>query len=440
MMLLEPNTEDPVFFHMPYGIYTVNVDVAKDFSPADKEVLRGLAKRVAAAAAKPEQAEKARLWTRHNDLQDKRPVVFCDPEGGWNDIIPADAFLCQAPLARVWEMRLRKEVFWAEKMGDDKVVDDFFFVPYAYTTNSLGLPVERIGDNREGHAYHFKKQLVDFEKDFPKLRFPEITLQTEKGERIMSLAHDVFDGILKVRRRGVWWWSAGLTAEYIKWRGLEELMLDFYDNPDWVHKVMKFLSDSFLTYLDFLEKNRLLSSNQGNVYIGSGGFGWTDQLPENAHREGAAVSPMDMWGFSESQETVGVGEEFFREFILAYQLPILKRFGLNYYGCCEPLDKRMDSILTIPRLRRLSCSAWADLRAMSERLGDRYVMAVKPNPSLISRAHTREEDIRRDVRGILDSTRGSVVELVMKDNHTLGGDPENAVKWVRIAKEEAGRL
>jgi hypothetical protein len=32
-----------------------------------------------------------------------------------------------------------------------------------------------------------------------------------------------------------------------------------------------------------------------------------------------------------------------------------------------------------------------------------------------------------------------VVELIMKDNHTLGGNPENLVRWVRIAREEIER-
>ena len=34
-------------------------------------------------------------------------------------------------------------------------------------------------------------------------------------------------------------------------------------------------------------------------------------------------------------------------------------------------------------------------------------------------------------------TRGCVVEIIMKDNHTIGSRPENVVQWCRIAKEEA---
>ena len=77
----------------------------------------------------------------------------------------------------------------------------------------------------------------------------------------------------------------------------------------------------------------------------------------------------DMWGFCESQETVSVDPELFAEFVLPYQMPILERFGLNCYGCCEGLDSRWDYIRHIPNLRRVSVSPWADEAKMAEQLG-----------------------------------------------------------------------
>jgi hypothetical protein len=48
--------------------------------------------------------------------------------------------------------------------------------------------------------------------------------------------------------------------------------------------------------------------------------------------------------------------------------------------------------------------------------------------------------VRKDIRATLEITRGNVVELIMKDNHTLGHNPQNLVDWVRIAREEIERL
>lgn len=41
------------------------------------------------------------------------------------------------------------------------------------------------------------------------------------------------------------------------------------------------------------------------------------------------------------------------------------------------------------------------------------------------------------IRNALAKTKGCQVEIIMKDNHTLGGNPLNAINWVSIAKEEA---
>jgi hypothetical protein len=39
----------------------------------------------------------------------------------------------------------------------------------------------------------------------------------------------------------------------------------------------------------------------------------------------------------------------------------------------------------------------------------------------------------------MDHAAGTVPELIMKDNHTLGKNPMNAVRWVELAREEIAR-
>ncbi len=75
----------------------------------DREILVRLAERVAQIAASPRMAETRLLWQRLNRLEKTRPVVFCDPENGWNEIITEAQMRCQGKLARRWEMDLRKE-------------------------------------------------------------------------------------------------------------------------------------------------------------------------------------------------------------------------------------------------------------------------------------------------------------------------------------------
>ena len=62
-----------------------------EVSPADRQVLRRLAGEVAALAARTVEVEKRRLWTDHNALRPTRPLIFCDPENSWHEIIPPDS-------------------------------------------------------------------------------------------------------------------------------------------------------------------------------------------------------------------------------------------------------------------------------------------------------------------------------------------------------------
>ena len=144
-----------------------------------------------------------------------------------------------------------------------------------------------------------------------------------------------------------------------------------------------------------------------------------------------------MWGFTESQETVNVSPAMYEEFIFPHEKPIMDRFGLTCYGCCEPLHSRWHVVRRHHNLRRVSCSPWVDVEKIAGYLEDKYVFSLKPSPTPIATPEIDEAAIRKSLREILDKARGCVVEIIMKDNHTLGGRPENAVRWCRIAKEEA---
>ncbi len=130
----------------------------------------------------------------------------------------------------------------------------------------------------------------------------------------------------------------------------------------------------------------------------------------------------------------------FAEFIFPYQLPILERFGLNCYGCCEPLDKRWNVVAQIPNLRRVSMSPWADWAKMAEVLGGRYIFSLKPSPTDLAMDAFDEERIRTELREALQITRECRVEVIMKDNHTIRNDPSRVLRWVQIARDEAENL
>ena len=246
-------------------------------SKKDRGVLRELAKRVAAISARPEQAEKKRLWLKHNALGETRPLIFADPENAWYELIPAAQLASEGNLARLWEFRLRKEIYWAEKIRDDRVIEPAFAVYHIYEESGRSLEARIIGGDADG-AYRWDSPLTDY-ADLDKLRFRQIHVNSGKTQRLHQLAVEVLGDILPVRLDGVWWWSLGMTSDLILLRGFQQVLYDMIDNPGDLHRLMAFLRDENLAKLDFLEANGLLSLNNGGDFIGTGGYGWSDDLP-----------------------------------------------------------------------------------------------------------------------------------------------------------------
>ena len=182
-------------------------------------------------------------------------------------------------------------------------------------------------------------------------------------------------------------------------------------------------------------------SAAGTDYIGSGSEGYVPDLPAPGFVPGRPARLRDQWVLLESQETVGVGPELFKEFIFGYQQEIADQFGLVYYGCCEPVHTRWHVLEKFANLRAVSVSPWCDEDFMAEHLGRRRVYSRKPNPTLISTERFDEAAIRADLRKTLQATRrhGCATEIIMKDVHTLHNEPDRLARWVQLAREECAR-
>jgi len=406
------------------------------FSAHDRDVLRTLAGRVAELAARPIEDEKRRLWRAKNGLQPVRPIVMCDPENGWNEIILPSHLECTEELARGWEYGLRREIFWGEEMGDDRVVSGKFNVGWVATETDWGLSESRHG-GEHGGSNIWDAPVASYDL-LDKLHAPTVTVDRTATEERRELAESILGDLLKVRVRSSWFWTLGLTQTAVFLRGLEQFMLDMLDEPEGLHRFMSILRDGTMSRLDQLESQGLFSLNNDDSYVGSGGYGWVDELP--APGFDGHVRTQDMWALGESQETVGVSPDMFEEFIFPYQEPLLRRFGLVYYGCCEPVDKRWHIVKRLTNLRGVSVSPWSDMSVMAENLGTDYVYYWKPSPNLVSAPDFSEEFVRKTMREGFEKSRGCHVAAILKDTHTICNEPSRVKAWARIAREEAERV
>lgn len=405
------------------------------FTRHECALLRQLASKVAELAARPLEQEKRQLWVDHNALRPTRPVVFCDPEIGWNEIIAPDSLECSTPVARSWELHLRREIYWGQEMQDDRVVLPCFDVPHVRQPPDWGAVERKLQTAGQDQTAYTWIAPVQDEAGWDAIHAPVLRVDFAATSRLAELAHSLFGDLLEVRQKTQWWWTLGMTQQLILLRGLETMMIDMIDRPAFVHRMMATMRDGTLAMIDALEQAGLLGSNWDGTYVGSGGFGWTDELP--AAGFAGRVRTRDLWGFAESQETVGISPRMFERFIFPYQLPLLEKFGLNCYGCCEPIDQRWSIIQRIPRLRRVSVSPWSNLERMAENLGSRYIFSLKPNPAVMAADDFDEAGVRAWLRRAMEITRGCHLEVIMKDVTTMRHDPSRAPRWVALAKEAA---
>lgn len=406
----------------------------------DLQIVRDLAKRVAEVAALPEMETRRQEWYRHNSLQPGRAMIFCSPEGAWTEINqqPELQPRCEDETARAWEMDLRTRLYIWEHFADDEVLDNRLSVRHVQEETGYGLEPEYHRSESTARGSYIWDAPLREPGDLARLRVPTTTVDWDASQRRREQAQEVFDGILDVQLRTFHWWTLSSVITFARLRGLEQIMVDMVERPQWVHEAMAWFRDAKLQWLDSLEAQGLLCLNNGNDYVGSGGFGFTHELPAEGY-DGSRVRTRDMWGFTENQETTAISPRMFNEFILEYQKPLQERFGLNCYGCCEPLHDRFDYVLTIPRLRRISISPWCNREISAERLGANYIFSWKPNPSRLAMETFDEDLVRRDIRETLEIARGCIVEIILKDTHTCRGEPERFDRWCRIAREEADK-
>ena len=401
----------------------------------DIEILRRLGGRYAAICASPANAAKRKLITDLNSLRAERPVLFATPDAAWGEILPVASLECEDPLARGWERKIRAYIYSAEVIQDDSAFEPCINIPWRVQQDDFGFTVNyQYGENRG--SCHWDAPIKDLEQGLKDIKPRQYSVDKARAYAELETAKQVFAGILDARIRDANFWSMGLTRECIRLIGLQELMLYMYDQPDNLKALMAFMRDDHLRYLQWQEDNGLLCLNNEDDYIGSGGFGYTHELPGADYRPGMPVRPRQMWVLSESQETVGVSPEMFEEFILEYQATITDKFGLVYYGCCEGLHQRIDPIIKrMKNLRYVSVSPWCDQKIIADKLGENYVFSRKPNPATICVSFD-EEAIRKDIRETLEVTRGLQVQFMMKDTHTVQNDMKRIPRWVQIAREE----
>ena len=407
-------------------------------SNKEKDLLRGLADTYAKCAADPVNVERSSLWTQLNELKPTRPMVYIN-ELPWNEM-NIDGELdaeCESNWAKGQEKWLKRQIYLWKHMPGDMVLSQDRPSPKVYHSTGFGIredvDIQKTDNDNSVVSRHFKPQLTE-EEDLDKIKPAVVTFDEEATQKNFELSSEVFGNILPVKitgRKHTWFtpWD-----NFVRWTGIEEAMMDLYVRPEFINEAIQRMVASCMEEMRQLVEMGLLDRDDDNSRVGSGGYGFCKPL--GSVSESGIITPDQTWGCSNAQIFSEVSPEMHWEFALRHDLPWLEQFGLNYYGCCEPLHNKIEIIRRIPNLRKVSVSPWCDAKKMADEMGNEVVLSVKPSPAIFASDIWNPTQARSEIRTLLEKTRGCSVELIMKDVSTIRRDPHRLFEWAQIAKEE----
>ena len=410
-------------------------------SDPDRDILRSLGERKMDIAKLPIQQENVRQWTALNDLKPERPMVWIN-EVCWHEMNVSDELTlqCQGAWAREQELILRRELYQWQHLRGDMVINPWIECPLAIHSTDFGIiedtDIATTDEASDVVSRHFNVQIASAD-DLEKIKMPVVTHDARGTAYRLGAFEEVFDGIVPVKKVGqthIWFTPWDFL---IRWMGVETALVALYDNPDLVHASVDRLVDAWMQELDQFESQGLLSPDCNNTRVGSGGYGYVSGLCSDVGTCDIGVGPKQMWGCSNAQIFSEVSPSMHWEFALEHDMRWLERWGLNYYGCCEPLHQKVDILKRIPRLRKVSVSPWCDFGAMVEAFGASVVYSVKPSPAIFAEDTWQPDRARQAIRQILDMAEGRVsIEFIMKDISTVRYQPKHLWDWAQIVMQE----
>lgn len=406
----------------------------------DTDVIRSLAERYAAIAALPIQAERRRLWTDHFSLRRTRVPILAT-YGMWNvwcrEYFGDARMQCRDPFFREHERALRMAIFQHEDVGDDSIQEPWLTLRAAVKGRWGGLWGVEEAMHRpgvEGGAAAFDPPLKRWD-DVAKLRMTHHEVDEAETARRLERLSAAADGILPidvVRAPAYIGFMADISTSIAKLRGLEQLMLDMYEAPAELHRLLAFMRDGIL-------QNNREAEDAGHFTLTCG---HNQAMPYAAELEPLRPNSgprrrKDIWGFCAAQEFTLISPEFHDEFLFQYQIPICERFGLVHYGCCEDLGNKIGMLRRLKNLRSIAVTPVADIRRCAEQIGGDYAISWRPNPTDMVCCGYDESRVRRIIGEGLAACRGGYPHIHLKDVETVEGDVTRLRRWVALVRKVA---
>ncbi len=417
----------------PFTVYKniINKQIVEiDMPLREKDMVRDLAKSYMEVATADIQEHRRELWRNHNSFEFTRPLIYVRAFAAveMESLKPVSA----DPLCRELENFFRRELFRSE-FGDDYIIEPWYSLKAVYKCSRWGVDYKREfareGDGLEAYKVdYFLRSLEDMDK----LRAPFHEIDEAETALLAEKANDLVGDIVPIdifRGPAYRNFSADISSDLGFLRGIENLMMDMYENPEQLHRLLKFMSEGVLRTHDQAEA----AGDFGTTFTYNQAMPYAKEVLDPKPNENG-IKRNRIWNFTAAQEYTLISPEMHEEFMLNYQLPIMSKFGLVAYGCCEDLTNKIDMVRKIPNLRRIAVSPFADVKKCVEQIGTDYVISYRPNPAFLASGYD-PENVRKHLRKDFELLKGTCFDVTMKDLETVEGDPRRIFEWVKAVRD-----
>lgn len=400
----------------------------------DIKILRTLAYHYAQIANSDKNSYNMKLHYSVNDLRQIRPVVLID-ELPWSEMNINNelTLICEDSYLRKIEWFLRSNLYKHKYMPADMVFIPYIPVGKVINSTGIGITVtENIlaTDKANNIVSHEYVDILKTEEDLLKLHSPVVSYDEKLTMERYGLVLDILGDILPVRLTGVNTFYSVTWDNISCYRGVSPLLMDLADRPEFMHRIVRRLTDFQLDTFRQYEELGLLDTDNYNLHCTPG---LTEDLPEKV----TGVTRRNIWGRGAAQIFASVSPSMHDEFDIDYMIETVGQCGLSYYGCCEPLDTKIDIVERLPNLRKISITPWANVDRAAAAIGKKYVLSSKPNPAKVAVGMLDVDDLKKEIAVILNACKRNSCscDIVLKDISSCKGRPENIFEWEKIVMD-----
>ena len=396
----------------------------------EKQIIRDLAKQYMEMATSEKQQRMNARMLATNDLKIVRPPVLID-EIPWYQVDIDGELTCVCTSGKriqMLETFLRRAIYRWKHFKADTLFEPFFRVSTAVDSTGIGIEQKESilrTDSINNIVSHSYEDVLEDESALERILIPKFTLRPDKDKANMEYYTDLLGDVMPVKLCGHGRIAANLWDQIAYFRGIEPIMYDLYDRPEYMHALIDKFCQIISAKMDFLDQQLQFDPTAPDLHC-------TPAMVSGLTGNGLKAT----WFRGTAQALTSVSPAMFKEFEIDHIKPLAERCAYTYYGCCEPLHDKMDVIKKIKNLRKIGVTPWADIESSAEQIGGNYVYARKPNPANVA-IETDPAVIRKETEDTVKACikHGCPCEFVLKDISTVSHKPENLIVWAQTVSD-----